>query len=183
VNIAPRLLLSVLLLATPFVCAASEVSEIAIKAQGAWRAGDGDTLLSLAHPMLVVRIADLQTKWLTQEADGTGHRPWVKFPPTAPTLEKFTALPLIDKARAFFASMHEILSDHSKFTFTFDAENESIVGLRATVTVVEHQHSPDGKSRDVPYPFVLLRVKDQWKYLSGGSERLHVDTQLMLLGP
>jgi hypothetical protein len=182
VNIVPRWLLSVLPLATPVVCAASEVSEIAIKAQSAWRSGDGDTLLSIAHPKLVVRLAELQTKWLEQEAKGVGGRPWVKFPASATTMEKFKALPQLDQARSFFACMREILSEHVKVTFTFSAEEESIVDDRATVIVVEHIHA-EGKTSDVRLSFVLERIENRWRYLSGGSERLHVGTQLMLLGP
>lgn len=162
---------------------AGEVSEIAIKAQRAWRAGDGETLIAIAHPKLIARIAELQQDWLEQEVKGTGGRPWIKFPPSVATMGSFKALSPADKARSFLACMHGILSDHAKFTFTFDAEDEVIAGESATVTVVEHQMSPEGKIVDVHYPFVLERSGGRWKYVSGGSERLHVDTQLMLLAP
>ena len=168
------------LLAAPFLRAGG-VSDVAIAAQRAWRAGDGETVIQLAHPKLISRIAELQQAWLEQEAKGIGFRPWVKFPPNAPSIEHFRALTPSDKARSFFACMHGILSDHAKFTFAFDAEDEVVTGDSATVTVVEHQRGPDGANRDVRYDFVLERIGNRWAYVSGGSERMHVDTQLMLL--
>ena len=177
-----RIALTLLLLVAP-LAHAGEVSEIAVAAQRTWRAGDGGTLIALAHPKLIARIAELQQLWLEQKAQGNPSSPWVRFPDRAPTIESFKALSPADKARSFFACMHEILSDHAGFNFTFAAEGEAIICDRATVTVIEHAISPEGKIRDVRYPFILERIGNRWGYVSGGSEQMHVDMQLMLLAP
>lgn len=161
---------------------AGEVSDIAKEAQAAWRAGDGETLIKIAHPKLIARMAQLQQAWLEQEVNHTGGRSWIKFPANAPTIERFKALPLADQARSFLDCMHEILAGHAGFTFTCDAVDESIAGANATVTVIEHQTATGG-TRDVRYPFVVEQVDGRWRYVSGGSERVHVEMQLMSLAP
>ena len=178
-----RRLYFLLVLATPLLSSASEIADIAIGAQRAWRQGDGASLLTFAHPKLLARIAELQTKFVTQEIGGKGGRPWMKLPAGVKSLEAFKALPQREQADAFFTSMRDILSHHPKFAFTFSSADESMTGDRAMVTVIERQHGPEGQTREVRYPFVLERAKDRWLYVSGGSERVHVDMQLILLGP
>lgn len=160
--------------------AASSPAEVALRAQRAWRQGDGETLLQLAHPTLVARIARLQLRQVEQVEQSKVPRAWVRAPHHARTAEQFRRLPAIEQARWYFIGMREILGNHGRFSFTFETADEQVDGDHATVTVIEHQRA-EGRTSEVRYPFVLERVGDRWLYVSGGSERFHIDTQTMLL--